>query len=139
MEEAFRAIPGVVDAAVGYAGGRTSNPDYGAVCSGTTGHAEITEVEFDPAICSVEQLLDAFWKMHDPTMDARHYRGGQYRSAIYFTTAQQEEVIRKSVAKEQAQAARPVATEIIEAPTFWRAEEYHQQYYKKNRTGAFCR
>lgn len=139
MEEAFANMPGVIAATSGYAGGKTSNPTYGAVCSGTTGHAEIVEVEYDPSVISVETLLTAFWDMHDPTMDARHYRGGQYRSAVFYTTPEQQLAVQKSIAKLQPSLGRPIVTDVQPAPTFWRAEEYHQQYYKKNRTAACFR
>jgi peptide-methionine (S)-S-oxide reductase len=141
VEAAFRRIDGVTDAAVGYAGGRTENPTYREVCSNATGHAEVVQLEYDPARVSYESLLDAFWAMHDPTQLNRQGPdiGDQYRSAIFFHSPEQEETALAS--KERLDASgelpRPVATLIEQAPTFWRAEEYHQRYLEKN-SGAAC-
>ncbi len=135
VEAAFRQVPGVVDAAVGYAGGTTPNPTYREVCSDRTGHAEVVQVEYDPARVSYEQLLNVFWASHDPTTLNRQGPdiGTQYRSAIFFHTAEQEAAARAS--KEQLDRSgkypRPIVTEITPAPTFYRAEEYHQQYLEK--------
>jgi peptide-methionine (S)-S-oxide reductase len=141
VEAAFRRIDGVTDAAVGYAGGRTENPTYREVCSNATGHAEVVQLEYDPARVSYESLLDAYWAMHDPTQLNRQGPdiGDQYRSAIFFHSPEQEETALAS--KERLDASgelpRPVATLIEQAPTFWRAEEYHQRYLEKN-SGAAC-
>ena len=141
IEAAFRLVPGVTDVAVGYSGGRTVNPTYKDVCTDQTGHAEVVQVTFDPAKISYEQLLEAFWQIHDPTQLNRQGPdfGKQYRSAIFFHSAEQEAAARKS--KEQAQASghfhRPIVTEITPASTFYRAEEYHQRYLEK-RGAASC-
>jgi len=136
VEAAFRRIPGVTDAAVGYAGGHTDSPTYRDVCSHGTGHAEVVQVDYDPAQVSYDVLLDAFWQMHDPTQLNRQGPdvGDQYRSVIFFHTPEQEAAAKKSKeALESGQLLkRPVATLIQEAPTFWRAEEYHQRYLEKN-------
>ncbi len=141
IEVAFRQVPGVTDAVVGYSGGRTANPTYKDVCTDGTGHAEVVQVTFDPAQVSYEKLLEVFWKIHDPTQLNRQGPdfGTQYRSAIFFHSPEQEAVARKS--KEQAQASgrfrRPIVTEITPASTFYRAEEYHQRYLEK-RGAASC-
>ena len=142
VEAAFRRIEGVTDAAVGYAGGHSDNPTYREVCAGSTGHAEVVQVEYDPARVSFEDLLNAFWEMHDPTQVNRQGPdvGDQYRSVIFFHLPEQQTAALKS--KEQLDAEgtlnRPVATVIEPAPSFWRAEEYHQRYLEKNSQAA-CR
>ena len=133
VESAFREIPGVTDAQVGYIGGSTQNPTYRDVCTDRTGHAEAVEVTFDPVRVSFEQLLDAFWSLHDPTTLNRQGPdvGTQYRSAIFFHSPAQESAARASKEKAQARFRRPIVTEIAPAPTFYRAEEYHQRYFEK--------
>lgn len=133
VEAAFWKIPGVRQTTVGYTGGRTQNPSYREVCSDTTGHAEAVLVEFDPAEVSYEQLLDAFWKEHDPTTLNRQGPdvGTQYRSAIFFHSPEQEKAAHASLDKTQATLPRPIVTEITPAPEFWRAEDYHQRYFEK--------
>jgi peptide-methionine (S)-S-oxide reductase len=141
IEAAFRKIPGVVDAVVGYSGGRTENPTYRDVCTDETGHAEVVQVTFDPVKVSYEQLLEAFWQMHDPTQMNRQGPdfGRQYRSAIFFHSPQQEAAAKKSQAALQSSGKlrRPIATEITPAAPFYRAEEYHQRYLEK-RGAASC-
>ncbi|MEJ2582486.1 MAG: peptide-methionine (S)-S-oxide reductase MsrA [Acidobacteriota bacterium] len=140
VEAAFRRIDGVTDTAVGYAGGHTENPTYRDVCSGTTGHAEVVEVEYDPTRVSYETLLDNFWVMHDPTQLNRQGPdvGDQYRSVIFFHTPEQEEQAQASKQSlgSSGGLSRPIATVIESAPTFWRAEEYHQRYLEKNSQAA---
>ena len=140
VEAAFRRIDGVTNAAVGYAGGHKDNPSYREVCSGGTGHAEVVEVEYDPERVSFETLLDAFWQMHDPTQLNRQGPdvGDQYRSVIFFLSSEQEAEARASKERLDAsgELSRPVVTVIEEAPTFWRAEEYHQRYLEKNSAAA---
>jgi peptide-methionine (S)-S-oxide reductase len=135
IEMKLREVPGVVDAAVGYTGGRLKNATYGDVCSGTTGHAEAVEVTFDPARVSYDQLLDVFWTIHDPTTPNRQGPdvGEQYRSAIFTHGAGQERAARESKARAEASGRfkRPVVTQIVQAGEFWRAEEYHQRYLEK--------
>ena len=141
IEAAFRRVPGVLDAAVGYSGGRTENPSYQDVCTDTTGHAEVVQVTFDPEKLSYEQLLDVFWTIHDPTQVNRQGPdyGKQYRTAIFFHSPEQEATAKKSKQALEASGKlrRPVATEITPAGTFWRAEEYHQRYLEK-RGAASC-
>jgi len=140
IEAAFRRVPGVLDAAVGYSGGRTENPSYQDVCTDTTGHAEVVQVTFDPAKLSYEQLLDVFWTIHDPTQVNRQGPdyGKQYRTAIFFHSPEQEAAAKKSKQALEASGKlrRPVATEITAAGTFWRAEEYHQRYLEKRGTAS---
>ncbi|HET9334089.1 MAG TPA: peptide-methionine (S)-S-oxide reductase MsrA [Gemmatimonadota bacterium] len=142
VEETFRQLPGVVETAVGFMGGTTGSPSYREVCGGRTGHAEVVDLEFDPAKVSYEALLDAFWSCHDPTTKDRQGPdvGSQYRSAIFFHNPTQEAAARAS--KQRLDAAgrfrRPIVTEIAPAGPFWRAEEYHQRYLEK-RGAAACR
>jgi peptide-methionine (S)-S-oxide reductase len=140
VEIEFRNVPGVVDTAVGYEGGTLRNPTYEDVCSHTTGHAEVVQVEFDPDEVSYDELLDVFWSVHDPTQVNRQGPdiGSNYRSAIFFHSPEQEEMAIESKARAQARSDRPIATEISPASDFWRAEEYHQQYLVK-RGLATCR
>ena len=134
VEAAFREIDGVNDAAVGYTGGQSDNPSYRQVCSGGTGHAEAVEVDYDPERVSYEELLTAFFKLHDPTQVNRQGPdvGSQYRSAIFTHDAEQAEAAEAAKAELQARTNRAIATQIVPASTFWRAEEYHQQYFAKN-------
>jgi peptide-methionine (S)-S-oxide reductase len=141
IEAAFRRVPGVLDAAVGYSGGRTQNPSYQDVCTDTTGHAEVVQVTFDPEKLSYDQLLDVFWTIHDPTQVNRQGPdyGKQYRTAIFFHSPEQEAAAKKSKQALEASGKlrRPISTEISPAGPFWRAEEYHQRYLEK-RGAASC-
>ncbi len=136
VEAMFRALPGVLDASVGYLGGTTHNPTYKDVCRGNTGHAEVVQVEYDPAQISYEELLEAFWSNHNPTQHNRQGWdfGSQYRSAIFFHTPDQQAAALKSKAQLEASGRfrKPIATEITPASAFYRAEEYHQQYLAKS-------
>src|SRR5260370_8263858 len=135
VEAAFQRVPGVIDTAVGYSGGETTNPTYKDVCTDETGHAEVVQVTFDPAKVSYEQLLDVFWQAHDPTQLNRQGPdfGTQYRTAIFFHSPEQESAAKKSLAALDASGKlkRPIATEITPASTFYRAEEYHQKHLQK--------
>jgi len=139
VEARFRRIPGVVETQVGYTGGHTDNPTYREVCSGTTGHAEAIEVIFDPAIVSYEQLVMAFFAMHNPTTRNRQGPdiGSQYRSAIFVHDDAQEAVARRIIAEldKSGRLPAPIVTEVLPAQTFWRAEEYHQRYLEKRGSG----
>jgi peptide-methionine (S)-S-oxide reductase len=141
IEAAFRRVPGVLDAVAGYSGGHTQNPSYQAVCTDTTGHAEVVQVTFDPEKVSYDQLLNVFWTIHDPTQVNRQGPdyGAQYRTAIFFHSPEQEAAAKKSKQALEASGKlrRPVATEITPAGPFWRAEEYHQRYLEK-RGAASC-
>ena len=129
----YREMDGVVDTAVGYEGGHVDNPTYEMVCSGTTGHAEVVQVEFDPEKVSYETLVDKFWEIHDPTQVNRQGPdiGDQYRTAIFTHTDEQAEAARRSLEREQANHKKPIATLIEPATGFWMAEEYHQCYLEK--------
>ena len=135
VEATFRQVPGVTATAVGYAGGKTKNPTYKDVCSDQTGHAEVVEVQFDPAQVSYDTLLNIFWENHDPTTKNRQGPdwGSQYRSAIFVHSPEQEKIARESKDRLQASGkwSRPIVTEITPAPEFYRAEDYHQQYLEK--------
>ncbi len=141
VEETFRKVKGVASTAVGYSGGRFKNPSYRDVCTGQTGHAEVVQVEYDPAQVSYEDLLAVLWSCHDPTTMNRQGPdvGSQYRSAIFYHTPQQEAVARVSKDKLNSSSMfkRPIVTEITPASEFWMAEDYHQQYVAK-RGGGSC-
>jgi len=135
VEETFRQLPGVVSTAVGYAGGKTENPTYKDVCSDETGHAEVVEVEFDPAKISYEKLLHVFFSNHNPTTLNRQGPdvGAQYRSVVFYHSPEQKAQAESArTALEQSRKfPRPIVTQIEPAPTFWRAEDYHQKYLQK--------
>lgn len=141
VEARFQQVPGVLETAVGYEGGKTENPSYRDVCTDMTGHAEVVQVKFDPARVSYEQLLELFFELHDPTQLNRQGPdwGTQYRSVVFFHSPEQEAaalavVERLTVDKE---FSRPIVTQVVPAQTFWRAEEYHQKYLQK-RGAASC-
>ncbi len=135
VEATFRNIKGVTDVAVGYAGGTTENPTYEDVCSDETGHAEVVEVTFDPAQVSYNQLLDVFWSNHNPTTLNRQGPdvGAQYRSVIFYYSAEQRAAAEKSKAEmdKSGKFRQPIVTHIDPAPKFYRGEEYHQRYLEK--------
>ncbi len=135
VEAAYRQIEGVTATAVGYAGGAVDNPTYEDVCSDTTGHAEVVQVTYDPSRVSYEKLLNVFWENHDPTQVNRQGPdfGSQYRSVIFYYDPAQQKAAEASKKKleESGTYKRPIATSIEPAPTFWKAEEYHQQYLEK--------
>jgi peptide-methionine (S)-S-oxide reductase len=135
VEAAFRQVKGVTATAAGYSGGRVAHATYGQVCSGTTGHAEVVEVTYDPARISYGDLLRVFWESHDPTTPNRQGPdvGEQYRSVIFYhSPAQQVEATASKAALEAAgRYRRPIVTQIVPAGPFYRAEEYHQQYLEK--------
>ncbi len=139
VEAAFRQLPGVVEVVSGYTGGHTDNPTYRQVCGHGTGHAEAVEVTYDPQRVTYDQLLDAFWQIHDPTQLNRQGPdvGDQYRSAIFTHGPEQEREALASRDAQQKNYKRPIATQIVPAPRFWPAEEYHQRYFEKN-GGAAC-
>lgn len=136
VEELFRTQPGVIETTVGYTGGKTKKPTYEEVCSHTTGHAEAVEIEFDPKKISYEELLDVFFKGHNPTTLNRQGPdvGDQYRSAIFYLNESQKEMAeeKKEELQKRAKYAEPIVTEITKAGPFYRAEEYHQKYFLKN-------
>lgn len=135
VEATFRSIPGVVSTRVGYCGGKIDNPTYQDVCTDTTGHAEAVEITFDPARVTYEQLLETFWKLHDPTTPDRQGPdvGSQYRSVIFFHSPAQEAAARAARERldKSGQFRHPVVTQIVPAAPFYKAEEYHQRYLEK--------
>jgi len=136
VEQRFAALPGVTSTEVGYTGGTTAHPTYEQVCSHTTGHAEAVRLEYDPDKTSYEELLAAFFGMHDPTQWNRQGPdvGDQYRSAVFFHTPEQEKSAQAAVEQltESGVFKRPIVTQIVAAPEWWRAEEYHQKYFEKH-------
>lgn len=142
VEAEFRQVKGVQSTAVGYAGGETQNPTYEAVCTDSTGHAEVVFVEYDPERVSYAELLDVFWNSHNPTTLNRQGPdvGSQYRSAVFYFDDEQKRLAEESKKRleESGKYPQPIVTEITPAPTFYRAEEYHQQYLEK-RGQSSCR
>ncbi len=136
MQPPFDALPGVIKTIPGYAGGQTANPDYNSVCSGTTGHAEVVQIQFDPDVISYTELLDTFWRNIDPTTLNRQFydKGTQYRTAIFYHDEVQKQLAEASKQKLEQSGIfdHPIVTVIAPIETFYPAEEYHQDYYKKN-------
>ena len=136
-EEAFRTLNGVVETAVGYMGGTTENPTYEMVCTGKTGHAEVVDINFDPAVISYQQLLERFWAAHNPT--SLNFQGvdsgTQYRTAIFYhgDTQRQQAETSKAALEALGKYLTPIVTEVTQSSLFWRAEEYHQQYFLKQK------
>ncbi|HZO04735.1 MAG TPA: peptide-methionine (S)-S-oxide reductase MsrA [Burkholderiales bacterium] len=135
-EEAFEKVPGVISAVSGYMGGKVKNPSYEQVSTGRTGHTEVVEVTYDPAKVSYEKLLDTFWLNHDPTVKDRQFcdSGSQYRPEIFWYTEEQKRLAEASKTKwdKQKPFRQPIVTPITKASEFYPAEDYHQDYYKKN-------
>lgn len=135
VEARFADIPGVMETAVGYEGGKLERPTYKDVCTDTTGHAEVVELVFDPTKVGYEKLLEAFFSLHDPTQVNRQGPdwGAQYRSAIFFHSEEQKIAAEKKIEelKVEGRFHKPIATQVIPAQTFWKAEEYHQKYLEK--------
>ncbi len=134
-------LPGVKSVASGYAGGTTENPTYKEVCSGRTGHAEVIQIEFDPKVVSYEKILQTFWEAHDPTTVNRQGAdsGTQYRSIILYNSPEQKTVAEKSKAEAQKKFSQPIVTEIVPLKNFYKAEDYHQDYYRSNPNQPYCR
>jgi len=136
-EEAFRTLDGVIDTAVGYMGGTTESPTYEMVCTGRTGHAEVVDINFDPTVISYPQLVEIFWTIHNPT--SLNFQGvdtgTQYRTAIFYHDDEQRQQAEESKATLTASGTYelPIVTEITLSSQFWRAEEYHQQYFMKQK------
>ena len=140
MEAVYERLPGVISVTSGYAGGHTENPTYHEVCGGDTGHAEVTQIEFDPAKISFAQLLDVFWQAHDPTTLNRQGadEGTQYRSVIFYHDEKQKLVAEKSKLAAQEQILKPIVTEIAPFRKFFKAEDYHQGYFDTNGHAPYC-
>ncbi|HTL69994.1 MAG TPA: peptide-methionine (S)-S-oxide reductase MsrA [Candidatus Eisenbacteria bacterium] len=141
VEKIFQELPGVVSTQVGYAGGRTADPSYEEVCTGRTGHAEAVEIVYDPSKTAYEELLLTFWQYHDPTTRNRQGPdiGSQYRSVIFYYDEDQRKAAESDIARLSAAKVfkSPIVTEVVPAGTFYRAEDYHQKYLKKNPNG-YC-
>jgi peptide-methionine (S)-S-oxide reductase len=140
MEAEFQRIPGVTHVTSGFAGGHTENPSYRDVCSGDTGHAEVTQIEFDPQKISYEKLLDYFWDAHDPTTLNRQGAdvGTQYRSVILYSSDAQKAAAEKSKADAQKKFKSPIVTQIAPLKKFYKAEDHHQNYYNDNPNEGYC-
>jgi peptide-methionine (S)-S-oxide reductase len=140
-EAVFQMLPGVKSVTSGYAGGVTENPTYEEVCRGTTGHAEVIQVAFDPGVVSYERVLEVFWEAHDPTTLNRQGAdtGTQYRSIILYHDARQRELAEKSKAAAQVLFSAPIVTEIVPLQKFYAGEGYHQNYYRSNPNQGYCR
>ncbi len=142
VEAVFQELNGVMKVESGYMGGQVANPTYREVCTGTTGHAEITRITFDPSVISFEELLEVLWTSHDPTTLNRQGNdvGTQYRSAVFYVNEEQRAIAEKSK-KEVAPAIwdKPIVTEIVPEETFYPAEDYHQDYYANNPNAGYCR
>ncbi len=138
IEEHFRTINGVIKTEVGYSGGKTKNPTYESVCYENTDHAEVLMLEYEDNVISYDNLLDQFWKCHDPTtLDKQGPDiGRQYRSVIYYYNSEQKKIANKSKENHQSNFQNKIVTEISQADIFYRAEEYHQQYVKKGNSCA---
>ena len=140
MEAVFERLPGVKSVSSGFAGGHTANPTYQQVCSGATGHAEVTQIEFDPAKISYEKLLDVFWQAHDPTTLNRQGadEGTQYRSIILYHGDAQKAAAEKSRSAAQKNFKHLIVTEIVPFTKFYQAEGYHQEYYDNHSNEGYC-
>lgn len=133
IEARFATQAGVTETAVGYMGGHTGDPSYQDVCTDTSGHAEVVQLQYDPQIIDYRQLLQLFWEMHDPTTLNRQGpdSGSQYRSAVFFHTEEQQQQAQAMLLQLQPRFQNPIVTQIVPAATFYRAEEYHQKYLAK--------
>ena len=140
LHAVFAEVAGVVRVRSGYAGGHVPRPDYEAVCRGDTGHAEVVEIRFDPAQISYRQLLEVFFAIHDPTTLNRQGAdvGTQYRSVIFTHSAEQAEIAHAVSAEIAGDLPAPVVTEVLPAPEFFAAEDYHQEYYRKHPNQGYC-
>jgi peptide-methionine (S)-S-oxide reductase len=141
LEAVYKRVEGVLDVMSGYAGGTKANPTYEEVSSGSTGHAEVVQVTFDPSMISYEGILGWFWRMHDPTTLNRQGAdvGTQYRSIILYHDGEQRKIAEASRKKIQKDWNDPIVTEIVPFDRFWKAEPYHQNYFDNNRTQGYCR
>lgn len=140
-ESVFIRVPGVIKSVSGYANGTKDHPTYEQVCTGTTGHAEVVQLTFDPAVLPLGNLLDLFFQAHDPTTLNRQGNdvGTQYRSGIYWQEEAQKTEVEAAVGRAQKKFERPVVTEVRALANFWPAEDYHQDYFHKNPHQAYCR
>lgn len=141
IEAVFQRLKGVTSVVSGYAGGKVENPTYKQVCTGETGHAEVVQIEFQPAVVSYDKLMEVFWAAHDPTTLNRQGAdvGTQYRSVVFFENDRQKSIAEKSKAAAQKDFMAPIVTEISPMPKFYKAEDYHQNYFNLNGTrNGYC-
>jgi len=140
-EAIYQMLPGVKSVMSGFAGGTKENPTYDEVCTGTTGHAEVIQIEYDPSVISYEKLLHTFWEAHDPTTLNRQGpdSGTQYRSIILYKTPDEKAIAEKSKAEAQKNFKSPIVTEIVPLTKFWKAEDYHQNYFRTHPNQPYCR
>jgi peptide-methionine (S)-S-oxide reductase len=140
IEAVFEQIDGVDSVVSGYMGGQTDNPTYADICTGQTGHAEVVQVTFDPSVVTFDELLDWFWRLHDPTTLNRQGpdSGTQYRSAIFYRSDDQKQSAEASIKSAQPSFRDPIVTEVTAASTFYSAEKYHQGYYGDNAQQGYC-
>ena len=140
MEAVFQRVPGIIHSVSGYSGGKTENPTYEDVCSHGTGHAEVIQVEFDPAVISYGKVLEIFFESHDPTTLNRQGadEGDQYRSVIFYHDDAQQKAAAHAKIAAQAQYQDPIVTEIVPLKRFWRAEDYHQDYFNQHPGQGYC-
>lgn len=141
LEAAYERLPGVLGVENGYAGGTREKPSYESVCTGLTGHAEVVRITFDPSRLSYRDILELFWRIHDPTTEDRQGAdiGEQYRSVIFYLDESQKEAAEASLKAAQARFPDPIVTDILPAPVFWKAEDWHQGYFRKHPDEAYCR
>ena len=140
LEAVYQRIEGIHRVVSGYTGGHTNNPGYRSICSGMTGHAEVVQLDFDSEMVSYSEILDWFWRMHDPTTLNRQGNdvGTQYRSAIFYHSEEQRELAIKSKQEVASKFSSPIVTEIVPLGTFYPAEDYHQNYYRQRPENLYC-
>jgi len=140
IEAILLNVPGVVSVDVGYTGGKTLNPTYKLVCEGNTGHAEVAQIQFDESKLSYEDLLNVFFKIHDPTTLNRQGNdvGTQYRSSIFYHDERQKNIAEKTISNQQKNFNNNIVTEVVKFDKFYIAEDYHQNYYNNNKNAAYC-
>lgn len=140
IEAVYSKVKGVISAISGYAGGARKNPNYEQVCTGVTGHAEVVEITYNDEVISLKELLDIFWEIHDPTTLNRQGAdmGTQYRSVIYYASQEEKREILASIEEASAHFRDKIVTEVSELPEFYKAEEYHQNYFEKNPNQGYC-
>ncbi|UCG53800.1 MAG: peptide-methionine (S)-S-oxide reductase MsrA [Candidatus Latescibacterota bacterium] len=143
LEAVFEELKGVQGVVSGYSGGSLKSPSYEQVCSGTTGHAEVVQVRFDPEVVGFEEILDVFFSIHDPTTLNRQGAdvGTRYRSVVFYHDDQQKQIVEKKIAEIESSGdlPRPVVTQVVPLKVFYEAEEYHQNYFKRNPEAGYCR
>jgi len=140
IEGVFTRVKGIISLQSGYAGGKRANPTYEQICTGVTGHAEVVAIQYDENIITLENLLEIFFAIHDPTtLNAQGAdKGTQYRSVIYYATQEEKQQIENFIQKIQSEFTNPIVTELSTLPTFYPAEEYHQNYYNQNSSQGYC-